>query len=268
MTNKIFKNIDYSKANLQNKEELLIGLLLESEKHITYGDSNLTNNQPQEELVDLFESVSDLKYNHTMFSEFINTPDSIEYVGNKYAYFNDVVSLLENQIPRESLLKSDATFKNFNRQITTYLSKLDKINDFDKLDAYDNTILKTKILARQPIYIKGFDILNFEPIMDKLDIKELISIVYNKSDKELYFVTNNTIVAYIIATNEFKNIKVSNLNKDNYLYFIKEEINQNIIELYKLVEFKYTDNLYFDKQRYTAIEQIKKSRTINSIFKR
>lgn len=262
---KLFKNIDFDNSTLQDKEEIILGVLLESEKIIN-SDPGL-NNPLRDGIVQLFESASSMSYNQNLFKDYITSVDSESYFGNRFAYLNDVKNLMENNVPANSTLKSDESFKTFYETIKTYVTDLKKQNDFDRYESLNELILKTKILAKQPIYVMGFDISDIESLKSHFGFKELFAIVYNKSDKEIMFVAPNHIVSYSIESNDMKNATVSKLTIDNFQAFISDNITQNYQILYKKMNLTFSDNLYFDNERLKVVAQLKQQKTINSIFK-
>ena len=62
-------------------------------------------------------------------------------------------------------------------------------------------------------------------------------------------------------------IEQLHVNENNYLQIIKDEISNNIIEIYKNHEIKpltFTDNMYGDAKRYTELMEAKEFKKKNS----
>lgn len=145
---------------------------------------------------------------------------------------------------------------------------IDKLESIDEVETYSKDIINIKIFANKPIFVYGFDIVNNfglqKELREKFNVNQnsLMSIIYDKSNKELLFVYQNDIIHYSLENDKFEiKEKSININKSTYLDFVKNEINANIIELYKnigMLELKFTDNLYHDIERKKFMEDIKK----------
>lgn len=176
--------------------------------------------------------------------------------------------LISNDIKTKSLtnlgtkIKKTFGIESFKDDLKKVIERLESINE---IDTYSNEVINIKIFAHKPIFIYGFDIVNNIKLQEELnnkfqkDISSLLSIIYDKTNKELLFIYSSGIVSYEVEEDRFKDVKV-NLNKSNYLDYIKNNINFNIVEIYKniqLMELKFTDNLYHDEARKQFMEKVK-----------
>ena len=284
--------------NNEKTEKQLISLILESSKYSV----NLSKKylSPTKKL---FESV--------FYQEEISVPVNLnECRNNKLFYFNQVknnINELSKQTNVESLkiINESLATPNFKNSVTTFLGDLsleiDNLklqNDFDKIDVLNPMIKKTLLFSGKPLNIVGFDIMQFlNPTnIISLELKEkfgaLISdlklLVFNKSDKEIYFIferknTNEkTIIFYNIIKNELDYLNTKDFfieygtdknkfftdfwkNEKNYLKMLGHYINNNLVELYRnnnLFNIEFKDNLYGDYAFQNRKEQISRQNVI------
>lgn len=282
---------------MQNNEKIekkLISLILESSKY-----SNILSEKYLSKTKKLFESV--------YYKEEISSPINYdECRQNKFYFFKKVkeeILNLQKNVDTESLKiinESLATDK-FKNSVLTFITDIDKEinfyqkqNDFDKIDLLNDISKKTILFSNKPIFVNGFNLRQFldsnniisKEILTKFgaNIKtDLKLLIFNKSDKELYFIfqrklTNEkTIINYNILNNELDyliNFNFDNYGSDKNLFFnefwkdeknyrkiIGKYINNNLIELYKNNELydtiKFEDNLYGDFNYQKRMENIK-----------
>jgi len=289
-------------ANLsvQSKEQLIIGTILSCNNEIKKF-SKLTGlkestkfNMYHFNMVQLFGDINPLFENDFQINKI---PEDSIFVkntrGNYYSYFQKVNEFLEGYEPNiqqslnESLIVDDIKVKNpIQMNIDTFKIDLKNIiNDLEKqndLNSVSNEIIKIKTFAKRPIFIHGFDICNNialqKELIEKfnLSINKLISICFDKSKKQLLFITDvsTNIICYDLNEdildlynniNIEDKIKQEKLNIKTYLFQIKELIHNNIIELYfniDLLDLKYSDNLYSDISRKTYSETIQKQKSL------
>lgn len=289
--------------NNEKIEKQLISLILESSKH-----SMKLTKKYLPKTKKLFEDV--------FYQEDVASPINFnECRNNKLFYFQQVkdkVIELENNTDKESLKiinesiasnEFNDSIKNFLGDLTNEINDLKFQNDFNKIEMLNPIIQKTLNFSKRAINVNGFDIQQIRDsnnIINK-ELKEsfgadvqndLKMLIFNKSDKELYFIferptlKEKTIIFYNINTNvldyldsknfyeEFGSDK-SQFNKEiwrdetKYLKIIGKYINNNLYELYRnsnLYDLKFEDNLYGDfaymkrKQQIQSQNVIKKSR--------
>lgn len=273
-------------------EKQLITLILESSKH----SPNLSNKYLTQ-TKKLFESV--------FYKEEINPIITLkECRNNKYAYFKkitDELIVLNEQLNFESLkiINESISTPTFQNSVSSFITdlkletnKLIKQNDFDKLDLLNDIVKKTILFSGKPVNVIGFNILQIlnpkniisKELFEKFggNTKDLKLLLFNKSDKELYFfferkeTKERTIIFYNIlndnldylnnknfydefGTNQNEFFKEIWKNEKNYLKIIGQYINNNLIELYRnnsLYDIKFEDNLYKDFAYQKRNEQI------------
>ncbi len=276
-----------AKLSIQEKEQLIVGTILPCNNEIKKIsqimpklNENLTrHNIYNFNMKQLFTEINPLMENVNII------PDNSVYVkntrGNFFAYFQKVYDFLDGFEPNiqrtlnESFLVDQQMVNNpIQLNITTFKEDLKLIiNDLAKKDDIVNLspeILKIKTLANQPIFIYGYDICNnislkkelFEKF--KITTDNLLAICFDKSNKQLLFVTNNThtMVVYDLKTDSFdlysklEEIPNKNLTIKNYFETLKELIHNNIVNIYVNInefKFKMTDNLFFDTLRQQEI---------------
>ncbi len=289
--------------SIQSKEELIVGTILSCNNEIKKF-SKLTGLKESNKvslyhfnMIQLFGQINPLFENNF---EINNIPDSSIYIKNKrdnfYSYFQKVNEFLDGYEPNiqkslnENLNIDESIVENplqinidtFKKDLKKIIDELSIKNDLDKIP---KEILKIKLLAKKPIFIYGFDICNnialqkelFENF--KLQITDLLSICFDKTNKQLLFVTTNTntIVCYDLENDIFdlynnvnkdSKIKSEQLKSKNYLEILKELIHNNIIEIYINIDkfdLKYVNNLYSDELR---IAENKKLETEKSLIKK
>lgn len=287
--------------NNEKTEKQLISLILESSKH-----SMKLTKKYLPKTKKLFEDV--------FYQEEIASPISYKDCrNNKLFYFQQVkdkVIELRNETNKESLsiINESLASENFKDSVKTFIGDLDKEinelkyqNDFSKIEVLNPIIQKTLSFSKRPINVNGFDIqqildpnnsINLE-LLEKFgaNVKsDLKLLVFNKSDKELYFLferantKEKTIIFYNITTNtldyieskdfyeEFgsdKNQFFKEIWKDEtkYLKIIGKYINNNLYELYRnssLYDITFVDNLYGDFAYQKRKEIIQSQNVIKS----
>ena len=140
-----------------------------------------------------------------------------------------------------------------------------------------------------PILIYGYDIcnnlaLNAE-LQEKFGInqKDIISICFDKSNKQLLFLTSNTnkLVCYDLKQDilDFYNIVNKSaqiqtnikLEPPKHLIKLKELLdNNNIFEIYIKIEtlnLSYNDNLYYDNRYTQQLKEMQAKQNSNKIVK-
>lgn len=263
--------------SIKDKERYIVGTVINCNQEI----KNLSGliNKPLNEhvnvyhfnMVSLYESIMDL--NNSPGQLDLNTVPS--YVqnprGNYYSYFNKVYDFLDGYAPNiqknlnESLV-IDGNENDIQLDIVSFKNDLKKIiDDLSKQDDIENLsdeILKIKAFAKKPLFLYGYDLLNSLPLQKELQEKfnisnnDLIAIVYDKTNKQLIFVTALKLVGYMVSKDELGLIETGlELTAKNYYGTIKEKLeNNNLIELFvdfTKMEFKFTDNVYLDNMRKT-----------------
>ena len=273
------KNFSFELNNsTQDLEEKLLATLICCNESLSTEYSKKLNYHNN--MMKLFESVSGIEQITPNIYKSKNLIDIKNYRKNNYAYTKDVLQLI-NDYEKNSLLiiktlnenLKDFNITSFKDDLFKYVSNLSYDNDFNILDTLSQTVTKTKILAKKPIYIYGYDIVNNillqKELEDNFNIKllDIISILFDKSNKQLLFVFKGKIITYVIENNSFGYYNqiwkvidewfesISDINlitKDNYFEFISRNINSNLIELfrnYNVSEIKFNDNLYFDSSK-------------------
>lgn len=286
--------------NNEKKEKILISLILESSKNFPkLAEKYLPRTKK------LFESVfySEETTPTITLNECRN--NKLFYLENVKQKINDINSQVDVdslKIINESLATDNFQFSvdTFLKDINVEINELKFQNDFDKIDLLNEYAKKTKLWTNSPIVVNGFDVqqfLNPENIISKelLDIfgasiqRDLKELIFNKSDKELYFIfersssNEKTVIFYSILTNELdyidkidfyerfgtdKNSFIKDLwsNEKNFLKVFGLYINNNLVSLYKnptkFSHIKFTDNLYGDGKYQELINKIKKQSLI------
>lgn len=286
--------------NNEKIEKQLITLILESSKQ-----SSVLSKKYLSPTKKLFESV--------FFEEDINPIVSLkECRNNKLFYFNKVTDELINlqkQVDKESLkiINESLATPNFQNSVANFIvdlkletQKLMFQNDFDKLDTLNGTVRKTIIFSGKPVSVVGFNILQ---ILDPKNIisqelsekfgastKNLKLLLFNKSDKELYFfferkdTKEKTIIYYNIIRNTLDYLTNKDFyedcgsdkteffkeiwkNEKNYKKITGQYINNNLVELYRnndLYTIEFKDNLYGDIAFQKRGELLKKQNIIKT----
>ena len=219
----------------------------------------------------LFEDI-DYTPTNTDNTELNRDADIPTYLNNnKFAYGKKVKKYLEDSLNanEKELFESIKTFNSYNtikfndilNKINNSIKSLEKINDFNLLDGLPNTVVKTKVLLKKPIYVYGFDIMNSFNFMESIRTQfnlypnNITEILYNKSEKELIHIYNDVYVTYNISNDEFR------LNKLLKNQSINDIVGNNLISLYKnLQNIKFTDNLYADNFKQNVLKQIEQQK--------
>ncbi len=248
-------------------------------------------------MIQLYESIvgaQKIPYEQITVHNLINFKD---FRANKYAYLNSVKKLMEDfdvdmmvNLNENSNFQDDGfNIQSFKNQLNDVIQKMSSNNDFNVLDSLNPTILKIKVFTKKPIYVYGFDIVNNQYLLDELNsnfglsINNIYSILFDKSNKQLLFIFPGKIISYLVNSNTFDDYNVvwkdvwqgnvENIHTvtfENYMEFVKEHINTNIIELYKNpTNFnpQFTDNLYNDKKKTDENLQELMFRKSNLFFK-
>jgi hypothetical protein len=252
--------------NIQQKEQQLLATIISCKKVM-----NVNNDVTMD--VKLFESVTGgygqisneiIESNNVIkFSDFQKLGD------NKFAYLKDVRSFVygEENLNAMKPLNENFQFDPFKDELTKLISQLEKINDFNVLDLLDASILNTKIFAKKPINILGFNIMETLKVLETTpDLKGVFSIMFNKSNKFIYFIRKGEVLAYDIKTNKFNTLKNEQLTELNYRSVISSQISYNVVEIFndlKITEPKlkegFTDNLFSDSKRTKELQQYREN---------
>ena len=155
--------------------------------------------------------------------------------------------------------KSD--IESFKEKLNAYIYELEQLNDINN---YSTDILKTKIFAGKPIFVKGFNIVNSIVFQRELtekfnkNVNEMIAIWFDKSLKRLMFIFPNDVITYRIENDELirptQNLK---FNAENYIDVLHEKVTQNYLVIWQNVSnVKFTDNLYRDIANQKLREQL------------
>lgn len=285
-----------NKMNVQEKEQLIIGTIIDCNSEISKLSGVIKNVSLMEKnnlyhfnMVQLYKSLNE---SDTTFGDFDTKLDVPVYTknlrNNYYAYFQKVHKFLDGFEPNMQRnlnegLQTDSDdissidIYSFKEDLKNIIKELESKNDLENLS---EQIYKIKTFAGRPIFIYGYDICNnvalrkelFESF--KIDHTNLISICFDKSNKQILFIQKNSlnIVCYDLKTDtlDYYNkvngvgtngagtnagdtqIKGISFDGPKYLQQLKELIHNNIVELYinpSILELKFEDNLYFDKIR-------------------
>lgn len=281
-----------NKISILEKEQLIIGTIINCNNEIKKlsGIVNLnetSNNVYHYNFCQLLSEINPLFENIQIEREIPKNINKIEnHRNNFYSYFKKVDEFLDgyelnvqtflNESLKIDELKIESPKQldilSFKNDLKSLIKELSMKNDFDKLPA---DILKIKILAKKPLYVYGFDIANNLSLQKELHEKfniifdDLLSICFDKSNKQLLFIQNSdikNIVVYDLKSdnldyydliNKDNLLKSETLNPKNYYDKIKEQINNNIVEIYiniKIKNLTITDNLYFDVLRQDMVK--------------
>lgn len=159
--------------------------------------------------------------------------------------------------------KSD--IETFKDKLNAYIYELEQLND---TNVYSNDILKTKIFASRPIFVKGFDIVNSivfqKDLSEKFNknVSEMLAIWFDKSLKRLMFIFPNDVITYRIENDELirptQNLK---FGEENYIEVLREKVTQNYLVMWQNVSnIKFTDNLYKDISNQNLREKLNTTR--------
>lgn len=298
--------------NTEKNEKILLSIISETSK--------LNENLAKKYLPKtnkLFESI--------FYQEEKSIPENLslsECRGNKYFLFESVKEYLQNLrygIDKESIRIINENYNpefnsnfdiinNFVKDLDKEIEKLKSINQIQSLQALSKDILKTKFFSKAPILINGFDIQSIinpnSPISKEVSEKhgirllaDTLSVIYNDSDKEIYFVVlvNNRIdvIYYSIVTNTLDKLWNTDFyerfgtNRDNFfskldtlrnnkfkpsdiMKIFGEYINNNIFNIHNNLEkfkgFEFKDNLYGDYSYQERLNIVKFNN--NSLIKK
>mgnify|MGYP000015447320 CR=1 FL=1 len=141
--------------------------------------------------------------------------------------------------------------ESFKEKLNAYIYELEKIDDTNK---YSDDILRIKIFANQPLYIKGFNIVNSIVFQRELsekfnkNISELLAVWFDKSLKRLMFIFPSDVITYRIENDELIRPQQSlRFTAENYIPVLQENVTHNYLVLWQNIsDVKFTDNLYRD----------------------
>ena len=287
-------DVNNLKKSIEEKESAILSTIIACIKNLKdlqkkFGKiknlcESLNLNVYNNNMINLYSDLSGMEYHE--LNENVNFEDGSmvkNHRNNYYAYFKKVSDFLDgyelgiqNSLNESfepvdikkltnlgTKIKKTFGIDSFKSDLKKVIDRLESINE---IETYSNDIINIKIFAHKPIFIYGYDIVNNLKLQEELNkrynktINNLLSIIYDKSNKELLFVYSDSIIAYNLEDDSFKQAIVK-LNKSNYLDYIKNNINMNIVEIYKnieLMELKFTDNLYHDNARREFMENVKK----------
>jgi hypothetical protein len=245
----------------------------------------------------LWESAAGIKHSGTMHNNSI--PTLKVFRNNRYAYFREVSSLLlehsDNdpegmKLLNESIVSlagdSSYDFEKFREDLLDCIRELESVDDFSKYDTCLPEILRIKILARKPLYVLGFDVINSPVLRDELknsfgiDIMQAFGTMWDRTNKQLLFPFKGRLVAYDVASNRLGDYNEVNSEKvidpftgeklqcryidkltiQNYRKLICDEVNQNMVQIwfnFDAMDVKFTDNLYGDASRAEFLKKNK-----------
>ena len=281
--------------SLQEQEQKFISTLIccNNEMSQEYNAKKSYNKN----MIQLYESIvgiGKVPYNEITQHNLINFKD---FRANKFAYLNSVKKLMQSfDVDMMVNLNESSNFEDdgfniisFKTQLNSIIEKMSISNDFNVLDSLNPTILKIKVFTKKPIYVYGFDIVNNQYLLEELSsnfglsINNIYSIIFDKTNKQLLFIFPGRIISYLVNSNEFDDYNnvwkdtwqgnIENIDKikfEDYNEFVRENINNNIIELYKNPSNfnpKFEDNLYGDKKKTDENLQELMYRKSNLFFK-
>jgi len=305
--------------SIQNKEQLIIGTIISCNNEIKsfinkFGNisnigksvQNLMENEKFStyhfNMMNLYSEISDIPFMelNENYDKFIATNIYLKNNRNNYfSYFSKVHDFLigyETGLQKNLNESLNIEFKpensiqldiySFKNDLKKIIEKLLLSNDLENLP---KNILKIKTFAKMPILIYGYDIcnnlaLNAE-LQEKFGInqKDIISICFDKSNKQLLFLTSNTnkLVCYDLKQDilDFYNIVNKSaqiqtnikLEPPKHLIKLKELLdNNNIFEIYIKIEtlnLSYNDNLYYDNRYTQQLKEMQAKQNSNKIVK-
>lgn len=250
----------------QNKEQQILATIISCKKVINGKDANVEMD------VALFESVTG---GYGMITdEIIANDNAIKFEqfqklgDNKFAYLRSVREFVYG-IENEDFMKplnENLEFDPFKDQLEALLLELEKNDDFKLLDTLDKEVLNTKLFAKKPIKVLGFNIMEtLKVLTNSPELVNVFSILFNKYTKVLYFVRIGQILSYDVKTNEYNILNNSLLNEENYMRVISTQISANVVEIYNDIKITspvarngFTDNLFGDIRRTNELRNYKK----------
>ena len=156
---------------------------------------------------------------------------------------------------------------------------LNRLKNQDDTKLLSNDVLKIKTSLQSPINVFGLDLYKLIDEIAAMNTN-LFAVVYNKSEHELILIYSNKEVVTdfevysitndcffkLISSEKYKKCKDIFItdprpNIHNYLQSLKNKIGHNIIQIYIDIDrlgLKFTDNIYKDGARLSAIENYKK----------
>lgn len=249
--------------NITKRE--ILGTIYNCKKVINSGTDNIVN---------LFESEAQLY-----------PGDNIEDINlipinnlNNFAYLNNVKALLESSEIAQEML-SNPELANFFIVLNNKIDTLKKTDDFQKFDTLNEIAQKTKLFARSPINVYGFNIFDIDKILIEHNIDNVSAIAYNKTDKQFILLIKDELYIYDLNSGifgDFNDMKLKHIDpinvkvkKDDFVNILKEYISYNIVVLYLNKDgFTFKDNLFRDVKRKNAINQNIINMQNNSIIKK
>ena len=234
--------------NLQETEEVFVGTINECKRHFEFSKKTKK----------LFESIN---FDPDFRSK--NKIDFYGFHGNKIAYFNSVNTLLENESFKQTMLFESEDFNDFRFDLLNEINRLALIDEISILLRLDPLILNTKLKSHNPLIVKGFDILNFNKILESNGLDKCFMVAYCKSNKTLIFLAELNYYIYDINTANISKHKIDKkVSLLQGLDFINTVYSRNVLilasntpkksELDSLIK----DNLFSDKKLGDKYKQI------------
>jgi hypothetical protein len=238
--------------------------------------------------VKLFEAATGERHSGQTSSKI---PTLKNFRNNRYAYFKEVYGLLNehaetNQESMKLLNESIVTlggdnkydFEEFKIELQDCIKELESVDDFKKLDTCMPEVQRIKILARKPMYVYGFDVINSPVLRSELketigvNMEDAYAILWDRTNKQLLFPFKSRLIAYDIVRNrlgDFNELNadvivdpftgetlkvpsVMRMDLKNYMDIIGTENNRNIVTIWTNIpalDIKFTDNLFGDEAR-------------------
>ncbi len=237
--------------NLAELDSIVLGTINECFKHF---------NTPMIKLFENDKNLSDIKGK--------NVIDINDFYGNKYAYFNAVNEFVNSTNIRKSYLFESDDFSSFKAELEMEIKNLLSVNDFVNIRTMNKLVLSTKLFSDIPINIYGFNIKNFNKILDKNKIDKCFIVFYSHSNSSLVFGCHSKVFIYDIKSNKLsdltKNHKNVEFNNSNIIEFINENYTNDLIIIkqtnitYEAIKDKIIDNVYSDNRYHTKLKQMYK----------
>jgi hypothetical protein len=290
---------------IQEKEQLIVGTILncnleikklsESDKSFQHKNNNLYNFNMIQLYNEIIGENKPLNENQSIDFKDFNYCNNTRK--NYFSYFQKVYNFLDGfeiniqQTLNESLkidskdLNTDIlNINSFKKELSEIIEKLSKQ---DEISNIDNKIIKIKTLAHKPIYLYGYNICTNVELKKELQEKfkisdnDILSIIFNKTNKQLIFVIKNNLIVYDVKQDLLDYYNNINFDEkvnfkfektENLLQQIKNTIGYNdLIEIYQNIQkdkFQFADNLYKDKLRTEmALSEMEKNKESN-MFKK
>lgn len=272
--------------NTQRQEQQIVGVVISCNNELQKL-AKIINKTGNPVIAKILNKCDLYDYNFTQLFESVNDGIRIETKSivpmfenkrnNYYAYLTNVSKYLNTTkqtnpstlVSLNESIKSETSvdINSFGVDIKRLIKQLEKLDEPETITNPD--IIKIKANLGKPIFVFGFDINNNQQLINELSVAGIapdtvISIIYDKRNKSLLFVsTNSIVVEYSIISDTFANITPINFifNNDTYLSDLKNILdNFNIFVLYYnfgLSGKSFTDNMFGDFKRYVENEQKK-----------